>query len=99
VIGRRVKTNAAGWIDQPLEPGEYFKAANPVSDGSRAGSWYGKTPNGHVCNLGGHSVIEHDDGTISVSPSIRVWIGGYSSGHPEQTLWHGYLEHGVWRQV
>jgi hypothetical protein len=54
--------------------------------------WRGCTPNGHYGNLAGHDVTEHEDGTITVSPSIRVSDG---SG----TLWHGYLERGVWREV
>lgn len=54
--------------------------------------WYVKTPNGHVGDVSRHEVVEHDDGTITVSPSILV-----SSGARE--LWHGYLERGVWREV
>lgn len=41
-----------------------------------------------------HQIIEHEDGTITVSPSIlyHPWADG-SHG------WHGYLERGVWRRV
>lgn len=35
-----------------------------------------------------HSIVEHEDGTITVSPSILV-TGGEE--------WHGYLERGIWR--
>lgn len=35
------------------------------------------------------SVIEHEDDTISVSPSI---LDGESG-------WHGFLEKGIWREV
>lgn len=58
------------------------------------GCWYGLTPNGHLANLGGHDVIEHPDGTITVSPSIRVW----SSSNFMSCDWHGYLEKGIWRE-
>ena len=34
-----------------------------------------------------------DDGTITVSPSI--WV----NKHADPPGWHGFLEHGVWRQV
>lgn len=34
-------------------------------------------------------VVEHEDGTISVSPSIL----DHGSG------WHGFLEHGCWREA
>lgn len=64
--------------------GEYYKGTD--------GEWYGTTPNGLLAGLKNHSVVEHEDGTISVSPSILV-----SSGEPD--AWHGYLERGVWREV
>lgn len=56
------------------------------------GAWYCVTPNGHAGALGSHDVVEHDDGTVTVSPSILV------SDHTGE-LWHGYLERGVWREV
>ena len=56
-----------------------------------SGNWYARTPDGaHVANLSGHKVIEHDDGTITVVPSILCSAG---DGHD----WHGFLEGGVWR--
>ena len=39
--------------------------------------------------LENHDVTEHEDGTITVSPSILITGEGGS--------WHGYLELGVWR--
>lgn len=69
------------------------RAYNPGDYGlDSEGAWQGMTPNGHAGNLGDHEVTEHDDGTITVSPSILV-----SDGTGD--LWHGYLERGVWRQV
>lgn len=62
-------------------PGDYGQWRN---------RWYAMTPAGTVGNLGAHDVVEHDDGTITVSPSILV-DGGDGPG------WHGYLEAGVWR--
>lgn len=68
-----------------LEPGEYGK--DPVS-----GIFYAVPPDTDlIANLSGHAVVEHDDGTITVSPSIKV--------SARDRLWHGYLERGVWRQV
>ena len=58
----------------------------------KGGRWLGVSPNGLLCNLAGHSVSEHEDGTITVSPSIAVNNGQGGSS------WHGYLEHGVWRE-
>lgn len=47
-------------------------------------------PKGAIANLEAHDVVEHEDGTITVSPSIAVSGGGY---------WHGYLTRGVWSEV
>ena len=67
---------------QLLKPGEYGKWTD--------GTWYGCTPSGACCNLCAHQVIEHEDGTITVSPSIGI-------GKNPNYKWHGYLEHGIWR--
>lgn len=69
-----------------FQPGDYGKIGD---------IWYGCTPNGHLGNLKNHEVVEHEDGTITVSPSILV---GYE-GADGNDSWHGYLEHGVWREV
>lgn len=37
------------------------------------------------------TLTEHDDGTITLAPSIL------DAGTPNG--WHGYLEHGIWREV
>lgn len=67
-----------------FEAGEYGKCE---------GAWMGVPPNTDL--LGGfskHEVTEHEDGTITVSPSILIkdWRG---------QEWHGYLERGIWREV
>ncbi len=69
-----------------LEQGEYGK--------SPEGLWYCRVPapGFSVGGLGKHQVTEHEDGTITVSPSIL------SYGHNNRQ-WHGYLERGVWREV
>jgi hypothetical protein len=46
-------------------------------------------------NLRNHQVQEHDDGTISVTPSIKVT--GHNAGNPLER--HGYLQHGVWTEA
>lgn len=67
-----------------FEPGEY---------GRYAGMWMGIPPGTDLLmNVSKHEVIEHEDGTITVSPSILI-----SRGTPDE--WHGYLERGVWRKV
>lgn len=70
------------------EPGSYGKDAE--------GEWWVNPPKpgiGAGC-IGSHEVVEHEDGTITVSPSIL------SQGGPNGSIaWHGYLERGVWREV
>lgn len=66
--------------------------------GAVAGPWRGQwmvnTPNGHLgmINTKKWTIIEHEDGTITVSPSISV-------RNADQELWHGFLEAGIWRSV
>lgn len=79
--GKRVEPVANEGGFQSLNPGEYLKFGD---------QWYAETPNGHGANLGAHEVTEHEDGTITVSPSILV-------SDRNGPLWHGYLERGVWR--
>lgn len=75
--------------DSIFLPGEYGK----LSDGH----FYGCAPGDEdmMCNLSGHHIVEHEDGTITVSPSILITTG-CESGNKQ---WHGYLEKGVWREV
>jgi hypothetical protein len=82
--GRRVE-----WPDGLLAPGEYAK--HPTA------GWHAMTPNGHLAGLAAHDVMEHEDGTITVSPSILVSTND-GAGTPDRELWHGFLERGVWRE-
>lgn len=70
-----------------LMPGEYGRTPG--------GMWLCCTPNDHAGNLSAHDVTEHEDGTITVSPSILVseCVDG-----SKRELWHGYLKRGVWRE-
>ena len=68
-----------------FQPGDY---------GKYKGDWWCHAPKKRAgpCRLTGNTdinwkVIEHEDGTISVSPSINV-IG----------IWHGHLEKGIWKE-
>ncbi len=86
MIGRRVMEWPEG---DPLAPGEYAKH-------QRLGTWYACSPNDHLANLAKHVVTEHDDGTITVSPSIGIGNKFDDQGRPLNNLFHGYLERGVW---
>jgi hypothetical protein len=83
-VGRRVRSEYA--LPHRLQPGEYGRHVHDQH-------WIGRTPNGHLCNLSRHEVVEHEDETITVSPSIAV------SKSRDEVVWHGFLERGVWREV
>lgn len=73
-----------------LKPGEYGKWAHD-------GNWYFCCPGGDghlLANLTNHTIAEHEDGTISVLPSI-LCTGGRQGARVE---WHGYLERGIARE-
>jgi hypothetical protein len=75
------------------QPGDYWK--NPED-----GFWVLIAPNGISGRLNPkiHTITQHDDGTITVTPSI---VFDKSNPQPQDHLsyWHGHLERGVWRQV
>lgn len=83
--GRRVPDSAnqklADW-----QTGDYGR----VCYGGDRWYWFIRDPHGQLGNISGHQIVEHEDGTITVSPSIL---------DPDPGGWHGYLEHGVWRSV
>ncbi len=77
--------------DLPV-PGQYGRGSD--------GAWFGCPPHRLdsdglplVANLSKHQVVEHDDGTITVSPSILI-----TKPHKDER-WHGFLERGVWSEV
>lgn len=70
---------------QGLQQGEY---------GKNEFGWYFSPPTDDFIGVGGlgkHTIIEHDDGTITVSPSIAF--------KSHMGAWHGYLKQGVWEEV
>ena len=92
----------------PPDPTEDFP--NPIPDDCQPGDywidqatqvWYCQCPNGLFGSLEKHQVTEHEDRTITVSPSILVKIADSRSEgiHERSRSWHGYLEQGVWREV
>ncbi len=88
MIGKRLPDGS--W---PENAGEYCKDED--------GRWIAVPPDG--CGIimltrkgppeQNWTVTEHEDGTISVSPSIHI-LG--EPGKPDR--WHGYLERGIWRE-
>ena len=52
--------------------------------------WLLYLPGGGVGNLSRHTVTEHDDGSITVSPSILL------TSNRKDRRRHGFLRRGVW---
>lgn len=72
------------------KPGDYGKTKMDI--------WHARIPTKSgdplvFANLQAHEVIEHEDGTITVSPSIKVTIPN------SPIIWHGYLKKGVWERL
>jgi len=89
MIGKRVVDNTEPHL---LHAGEYTKITEPIHTWWPGKVWWvACSPNGIPGNLINHEVIEHEDGTISVKPSILI-----NADRPNK--WHGYLEHGIWRE-
>jgi hypothetical protein len=81
--GQRIYPGIANIDITDTKPGDYWKDTS-------TGAWMVRCPVGELGNLGNHAVIEHTDGTITVSPSIRI-VG--------EKTWHGYLNHGTWHEI
>lgn len=80
--GRRI-TQEQAWSPE-ARPGDYWKKGEGI---------WGIWPPGmkEAARISKHTITEHEDGTITVSPSILFDSPDYK--------WHGYLERGVWREV
>lgn len=79
MIGRRLPDNAD---INSAEPGDYWF----VSWGEGRQLWF-MDPLGDYGRVTKHTVTEHEDGTVSVEPSIAP---------NDATTYHGYLRRGVW---
>ena len=70
------------------------------------GIWYLHLPDhredsdfdGLTANLARHQIVEHDDGTISVTPSILVSQELFKGAQYTKIESHGYLTRGVWTE-
>lgn len=77
----------SGYREIRCRMGSYMK----VFSGGEKWCWYLRGPDGDICTVAhrrdsNHGVTEHEDGTITVSPSIIFPNEG----------WHGFLQRGVW---
>lgn len=93
MTGRRVfRTDPTSL--EGIEPGDYWLSN---------GTWYAACPvprdeYGMVClaSMANHSCTEHEDGTLTVSPSILV-SAPWGPTRAVKEFYHGFLEHGIWR--
>lgn len=87
--GRRVDFYPAFPHDDKGRPGDYCKLPPEVADVYPGCEWVwlAVDPTGGALAITPkhHTVEEHDDGTITVSPSIVAPSG-----------WHGFLRAGTW---
>lgn len=91
--GTRVYPNKKGFLDHAAMsvPGAYGRATAEQLKGTSLEWWQLTTPDGHMGCLDPmvHSVVEHDDGKITVTPSIDM-----SKRNPG--AYHGFLRNGEW---
>jgi hypothetical protein len=80
MVGKRIYTEEGKPL--LLKDGDYGKDLD--------GLWYCRAPGCRLGCLRNHQVTEHEDGTITVSPSILI--------DDDRSKWHGFLEKGVWRE-
>ncbi len=78
------------WSNGSCAAGAYMKV-NHDHEGNHPPWWFIVDPRGEIGRIETHTVVEHEDGTVTVSPSIAP--------RPGTDGWHGYLERGIWREV
>lgn len=96
--GRRVY-NSESYSFGRMEPGDYGRGPD--------GDWWLCAPTGQRGRLSEwHSAEEHEDGTITVAPSLAYKTTPGSLGQPDPTLtfdvisgWHGWLRRGMWSEA
>lgn len=71
----------------------YWRAKDGLDGHAGKDVWLLYLPGCGLGDLSNHTVTEHEDGKISVTPSILVT--GHEDGKSTQV--HGYLTNGVWR--
>jgi hypothetical protein len=96
VVGARVYPEENGYLDAGKinRPATYGRATAERVLGTRAGWWQVAAPDGSIgaLNPGIHQIAEHEDGTITVTPSLDF-------SKRREGAWHGWLTRGVFRSV
>lgn len=93
MIGHRVHAEPDGYLDNKkmAVPGSFGRVTSESAQDTGLAFWQICCPDGDKGSLNPavHTVTEHDDGTITVRPSIIS----------PNTKWHGWLNAGVWSQA
>lgn len=93
--GIRVMPNSDGWLQREIDlPAHYGRVTAEAGQRGAVGWWQVTTPDGSLGCLDPkvHTVTEHEDGTITVEPSLDM-----SKRKPGG--WHGWLRKGVFESV
>lgn len=90
--GRRVPVNSDGLMKDFGQPGDYGRHERTLEQVHGCADqlyWNVMAPDGSQCKLHPqvHRVIEHDDNSITVEPSIVT------------NTWHGWLHRGLWSEA
>jgi hypothetical protein len=86
--GRRL-SDGTDWSSE-WQPGDYAKRDDRY--------WLVNTPNSELALIDSQrwKVTEHEDGTVTMSPSILISAISPTKGTRVE-LWHGFLERGIFR--
>lgn len=82
-----MKNETQGTRIYPDKNGKFVMPNSACYGQDKDGTWWCRPPGCHGGMLLDHVVIEHEDKTITVTPSIHM-VG----------LWHGYLTNGVFKE-
>lgn len=113
--GRRRKDTRFGTLPDDIRAGDYWKILDGDGQPRRSEHpdnltgtcWHVVAPMvpapydeaGYgIGRLEAHTVREHEDGTISVRPGDGSSNSILIAGHHGRR-WHGYIEHGIWRDA
>lgn len=91
----------AGDYWKMLERGSGEAAKSEIASNLTGTVWMVAAPMSYgfaLGNLTAHTVREHNDDTISVSPGDGSSNSILITGHAGET-WHGYITHGDWMQI
>ncbi len=88
MTGKRIYPKESGYLPA-LQEGDYGRINQELDVKKFFKWWHGTAPDGSGFSLNPkvHKVKEHQDGTITVTPSIVT------------NSWHGWLKKGVWKSV